>query len=98
MEHFLEPRNRGTLTHPDGTGVSGIPGQGPYFVIQLACVDGVIQQARFNCHNCGVTVASGSILTQMILNIRLEQALKISARDISDALGGVPIEDRKSVV
>lgn len=94
MEHFLEPRNRGTLAHPDGTGVSGIPGQGPFFVIQLVCIDGVIQQARFNCHNCGVTVASGSILSQLTNGKSLTDALQLSAHDIIEALGGVPVAKR----
>lgn len=94
IEHFLEPRNRGTLENPDGTGVSGVPGQGPFIVIQLACRDGIIIQARFNCHNCGVTVASGSVLTELIANKRLDDAWGMSAGDIERALGGVPVDKR----
>ena len=94
MEHFLEPRNRGKLANPDGSGVTGIPGQGPYFVIQLACIDGVIREARFNSHNCGVTVASGSVLTELVLNRRLDEAQNLSAQNIEDALGGVPVDKR----
>jgi nitrogen fixation NifU-like protein len=94
MEHFLEPRNRGVLQKPDGTGVAGVPGQGPFFVIQLLCSDGVITQSRFNSHNCGVTIATGSVLTEMILIMRLEDAVLVSACDIEDSLGGVPIDKR----
>ncbi len=94
MEHFLEPRNRGILESPDGTGVSGVPGQGPFLVIQLACADGVIRQARFNSHSCGVTVATGSVLTELVLNRRLTDAMLIAASDIERELGGVPIDKR----
>lgn len=94
MEHFLEPRNRGTLEHPDGTGVSGVPGRGPFFVFQLTCTDGVIVQARFNCHNCGVNVASGSVLTELVQNKRLDEAIQISASDIEKSLGGIPVDKR----
>ena len=94
MDHFLDPRNRGTLERSDGTGVSGVPGQGPFFMIQLGCVDGVIHEARFNSHSCGVTVAAGSVLTELILNRRLVDAVFITPRDIEVALGGVPIDKR----
>lgn len=93
-EHFLEPRNRGTLEHPDGTGVSGVPGQGPFFVFQLTCIAGVIIQARFNCHNCGVHVASGSVLTELVQNKPLDEAIQISASDIEQSLGGIPVDKR----
>jgi nitrogen fixation NifU-like protein len=90
MEHFLDPNNRGTLTDPDGTGVSGVPGQGPYFVIQVKCADGIIKDARFHSHNCGVTVASGSVLTGLILNMPLTTAIQLTAQQIAASLGGVP--------
>ena len=92
MDHFLEPRNRGTLPNPSGTGVSGVPGQGPFFVLHLACAEGVIEQARFNCHNCGVTVASGSMLSGLIIGKSLTEALQLSANDIIEALDGVPVD------
>jgi nitrogen fixation NifU-like protein len=94
MEHFLDPRNRGTLDYPNGTGVSGVPGQGPFIVIQLACTHDVISQARFNSHNCGVTVATGSVLTELIQNRRLDYAMQLSSSDIETALGGIPVDKR----
>lgn len=90
MEHFLDPQNRGSLDSPSGVGVSGVPGEGPFLVFQIACTALVVTSAAFQCHNCGVTVASGSVLTTMVIGKTLEECRQISAEDIAMALGGVP--------
>lgn len=90
MEHFLDPRNRGTLSSPAGVGVSGIPGEGPFLVFQVDCTGPTVTSAAFQCHSCGVTVASGSMLTTMVLGKTLDECLQISANDITNALEGVP--------
>ncbi len=92
MEHFLEPQNRGKLENPSGVGLSGCPGEGPFMVIQIVCVDQIVIDAAFQSHNCGVTVACGSVLTTMILNKSLGQCCQITAKDISEALDGVPLD------
>ena len=90
MEHFQEPQNRGTLPRADGVGVSGTPGAGPYFVFQIMCRDGLVVAAAFQSHTCGVTVASGSVLTTLVLNKSLRECQLITAQDIAAALDGVP--------
>jgi len=90
MEHFLDPQNRGTLQSPSGVGVSGVPGGGPFLVFQILCTASVVTSAAFQCHNCGVTVASGSMLTTMVIGKTLDECRRISADDIATALGGVP--------
>lgn len=92
MEHFLDPENRGTLESPSGVGVSGVPGEGPFFVFQVACTNSTVTSAAFQCHNCGVTVASGSILTTMVLGKTLVECLRISINDITTALGEIPAD------
>ena len=90
MEHFLDPKNRGQLENPSGVGVAGTPGQGPYLVFQIAIDDSVVKQARFQCHNCGVTVACGSMLSELVKNKSLDQCNQITSQNLSDALEGVP--------
>ncbi len=90
MDHFQDPYNRGQLEHPTGVGVSGVPGQGPYFVIQIKSADRVVTQARFQCHNCGVTVASGSVLTTLVQGKSFEDCLRIDHATLIEALDGVP--------
>jgi nitrogen fixation NifU-like protein len=90
MEHFLEPRNRGQLEHPSGVGLSGTPGQGPYFVLQIVHDGQHIQAAKFQCHNCGVTVACGSVLTEMVVNKPIGECQQITQQQLAEALDGVP--------
>lgn len=90
MEHFEEPRNRGTLPNADGVGVVGTPGGGPFIVIQVMLQDGKVHQAAFQCHNCGVTVASGSIITLLIQGRTLDECLQLTSAQVAAALDGVP--------
>ncbi|MEX1028257.1 MAG: iron-sulfur cluster assembly scaffold protein [Candidatus Paceibacterota bacterium] len=94
MEHFLEPRHRGAFEQPAGVGVSGVPGQGPFFIFQVCCRDGRVREARFQCHNCGVTVASGSILTEMVEGQTLRECQAIDEESLAAALDGVPPDKR----
>lgn len=90
MEHFLDPQNRGRLDCPSSVGISGVPGRGPYLMIQIQCEGNIISDAKFQCHNCGVTVACGSILTEMIKDQTLSFCAQIDPDRLSSQLGGVP--------
>ena len=96
MDHFLQPRNRGRLDVESGIGISGTPGSGPFFLIRILVRDGVVVDARFDCHNCGVTVASGSALTTLVRGLSVEKARNLTADDLEAALDGVPV-DKKHV-
>ena len=77
---------------PDRVVTSGSPGEGPFMVIQIVCANQIVTDAAFQSHNCGVTVACGSVLTTMILNKSLRQCSQITAKDVSEALNGVPLD------
>ena len=90
MEHFLDPQNRQTLSHADGTGVAGIPGSGPFVVFQIIVRAGVVEQAAFQSHNCGVAIASGSMLTIMVKGLTLSECREITSQSLDSVLDGVP--------
>ncbi len=92
MEHFMNPHHQGTLERADGTGVSGVPGRGPFMVFQILCEESIIKEAWFRSHNCGVTVACGSVLTEMVAGLTLEDAANISVANVVTELDGVPID------
>ena len=92
MDHFTDPRHFGTLDEPSGTGVSGVPGRGPYLVFQIELRDGVVTEAAFQCHNCGVTVACGSMLTEMVESKSVAECRTISSGDLAQALDGLPVD------
>ena len=90
MEHFEDPQNRRTLPHADGVGVVGTPGAGAFMVVQIVVEDGKVRQAAFQSHNCGVSVASGSVLTLLIQNKTLDECLQLTSAEVAASLGGVP--------
>lgn len=91
MEHFQNPQNRGAFENAHGAGGAGIPGAGPFMVIQISLIDSMICQAAFQCHNCGVAVAAGSVLTQWILGRTVKECSAIDSNAIISMLDGVPV-------
>jgi nitrogen fixation NifU-like protein len=90
MEHFTHPRNVGRLAHPDAIGVAGTPGDGPYFVLSIRVLEDRIVQSAYQTYGCGPTIASGSLLTELIQDRTLADCLSLTAASLAEALGGVP--------
>lgn len=82
MEHFQDPVHRGQVGELDHIGIVGTPGQGPYFIVSLNLDQGIVSDARFECHGCGASVASGSVLTTMILDQSIETCRHLTLEDL----------------
>lgn len=96
VEHFLQPQNRGPLENTSGVGLWGTPGAGPFFLLRLQILDNQVTAAGFDSHNCGVTVACGSILTSLVKGMSVAEARNVTPERLETALGGVPV-DKKHV-
>lgn len=90
MDHFMNPRNVGEMEDPDGTGIYGSPVCGDMMQIQVKIEDDVIKDAKFKTFGCGSAIASSSMATSMIIGMNVEDALKITNKNIIDELGGLP--------
>ena len=90
MDHFLNPRNVGTLDNADGVGEVGNAKCGDIMKIYLKIDDDVISDVKFETFGCGSAIASSSMATEMIKGKPLSDALTLTNKAVAEALDGLP--------
>jgi len=89
----MAPRNCGTLESPDAMGCAGTPGRGAFMVLFLKLDGDRITAAKYQTYGCGPTIASGPMLTEMIVGKTIAECRELIRRrrkDLIEALDGVP--------
>lgn len=90
MEHFANPRNVGEIPDADGVGEVGNPDCGDIMKIYIKVKDNIIEDIKFKTFGCGAAIATSSMVTEMAKGKSLEEALKLSNKQVAEALGGLP--------
>ena len=93
MDHFLNPRNVGEIEDADAVAEVGNITCGDALKIYLKLdAEGKIVEAKFKTFGCASAIASSSALTELVKGKTLEEAAKITNKDIVALLGELPEE------
>ena len=90
MDHFMNPRNVGTMNDADGVGLEGNPVCGDIMKMFIKVENDVIVEVKFQTFGCGAAIATSSICTEMVKGKSIDEALKITNKAVAEALGGLP--------
>lgn len=90
IEHFMSPRNVGSLKNPDGVGEYGDLKCGDSLTIYIRVRDNIIYDIGFLVFGCTASIATSSMITEMAKGKTIEEALSISEKQLIDALDGLP--------
>lgn len=94
MEHFTHPKNMGEIKNPDGIGEVGNPRCGDVMKITIKVQkkkeEKYIKDIKFKTFGCVTAIANSSVLTTLAKGKTLNEAKKISSKDILAELGEVP--------
>lgn len=90
LDHFQHPRNAGDLAGASAVVEVNNPVCGDVLRLSVRVENGRILEARFQTRGCVTSIASSSLLTEMLLGKTLAEARAITAAEIAAELGGLP--------
>jgi len=90
MEHFMHPRNVGTIPDADGVGEVGNPVCGDMMTFYIKVKDGRLEDVKFQTFGCGAAIAVSSLVSEMARGRTLDEAMKITNEQVAKELGGLP--------
>ena len=90
LEHAKNPRNQGNLEDANARGYNMNPVCGDVLSLMLRIEDGRIAEARFMTEGCTASVATSSIITEMVTGLTLDEARDLTHEDVAEAAGGLP--------
>jgi nitrogen fixation NifU-like protein len=92
LEHFRHPHNVGKIENADGKAIEGSPACGDMVsvYINVEPKTKTISDVKFESYGCASNIATGSIITELAKGKTLDEAKKITWKQASEALGGLP--------
>ena len=90
MNHFKNPHNIGEIKEADGVGKVGNPICGDLMWAYIKVKDDKIIDIKVKTFGCVAAIATSSMITDLAMGKTLDEAMKISNKDIAHALKGLP--------
>ena len=91
LELFKNPKNLGRMEDATVSAVAGSPACGDMIAFYLKINgDELIEKASFESYGCAANIATASITTELVKGKTLEDAWKVSWKEVADEVGGLP--------
>ena len=88
LDHYRNPRNFGTLEHPDATAEDLNPLCGDQIRMDVAVAeDGTVSDVKFSGKGCAISQASASMLTESVKGMKLEDVARLSKETVLENVG-----------
>jgi len=89
-DHIANPRNPGELADANAIAEETNPICGDRMRLSLCVREGRIEAASFLAYGCPPTLACGSVLTEMIKGKTVDEAMRLTRKNVLDVVGGLP--------
>ena len=90
LSHINNPRNVGPLEGATHYGVAGVPGDGPFVQMWFIVENETIRQGTYKTYGCPTSIASASMIAELVAGKSVETALSLTERDVIALLAYVP--------
>lgn len=92
LEHFRKPRNVGRIENADVVATEGSPACGDMITMYLKVDPKTLRivDIKFESYGCASNIATASMVTEMAKGKTLEEAKKLTWKDVVEELGGLP--------
>ncbi len=91
IDRFQNPRNAGGMHGANAIGQVGNAACGDIMKMYLKIDDkGLIENAKFKTFGCCAAIASTDVACDLVKGKTIDEALKVSNRDVLEILGEVP--------
>jgi nitrogen fixation NifU-like protein len=91
MDHYKNPRNRGTMNEESVTINLNNPTCGDRISLQLQVVEGKVADAKFSGEGCSISMSSASMMTEAVKGKSFDEALAM-AEKFSALMKGESVE------
>ncbi len=91
MDHYKNPRNRGTMNDEAVTINLNNPTCGDRISLQLVVEDGKVTDAKYTGEGCSISMSSASMMTEAVKGHTFDEALEMAER-FSSLMKGEDVE------
>jgi nitrogen fixation NifU-like protein len=92
LDHVKNPRNVGELEDANARARVRSSADGDLLQLHMRIEGNKVTEARFKVYGCGAAIATGSVLTELVIGKTLDELRKISNEQMSQLMGGLPPE------